>query len=80
MIISMASSSPEDAPRGIGFAFDRHRFNVATSRAQCRAMLVCSPRLLDADCKTVGQMRLVSAVSAFVERAQAAAGAARPSP
>jgi len=80
VIISMASSSPEDAPRGIGFAFDRHRFNVATSRAQCRAMLVCSPRLLDADCKTVGQMRLVSAVSAFVERAQAAAGAARPSP
>ena len=34
----------EDAPRGIGFAFDRHRFNVATSRAQCRAVLVCSPR------------------------------------
>ena len=66
----MASSSPEDAPRGVGFAFDRHRFNVATSRAQCRAVLVCSPRLLDADCKTVAQMRLVSAVCAFVERAQ----------
>ena len=55
----------------VGFAFDRHRFNVATSRAQCRAVLVCSPRLLDADCKTVGQMRLVSAVCAFVERALA---------
>jgi uncharacterized protein len=80
VIVSMASSSAEEAPRGIGFAFDRHRFNVATSRAQCRAVLVCAPRLLDADCKTVGQMRLVSAVSAFVERSQAAAGAARPSP
>ncbi len=79
VIVSMASSSPEEAPRGIGFAFDRHRFNVATSRAQCRAVLVCAPRLLDADCKTVGQMRLVSAVSAFVERARPA-GAARPSP
>ncbi len=79
VIVSMASSSPEEAPRGIGFAFDRHRFNVATSRAQCRAVLVCSPRLLDADCRTVGQMRLVSAVSAFVERAQAARSA-RPSP
>ena len=78
VIVSMASSSPEDAPRGIGFAFDRHRFNVATSRAQCRAVLVCSPRLLDADCKTVGQMRLVSAVSAFVERAQGGADVPPP--
>ena len=68
VLVSMASSTPDDAPRGIGFAFDRHRFNVATSRAQCRAVLVCSPRLLDADCKTVSQMRLVSAVSSFVER------------
>jgi uncharacterized protein len=72
VIVSMASSTAEDAPRGVGFAFDRHRFNVATSRAQCRAVLVCSPRLLDADCKTVTQMRLVSAVCAFVERAESA--------
>jgi len=69
VLVSMASSSPDDAPRGIGFAFDRHRFNVATSRAQCRAVLVCSPRLLDADCRTVAQMRLVSAVCRFVELA-----------
>jgi uncharacterized protein len=79
VVVSMASSTPEDAPRGIGFAFDRHRFNVATSRAQCRAVLVCSPRLLDADCKTVSQMRLVSAVSAFVERAEATSAAQRSS-
>jgi uncharacterized protein len=71
VLVSMASSSPDDAPRGIGFAFDRHRFNVATSRAQCRAVLVCSPRLLDADCRTVAQMRLVSAVCRFVELASA---------
>jgi uncharacterized protein len=69
VLVSMASSSPDDAPRGIGFSFDRHRFNVATSRAQCRAVLVCSPRLLDADCRTVAQMRLVSAVCRFVELA-----------
>ncbi len=69
VIVSMASSSAEDAPRGVGFAFDRHRFNVATSRAQCRAVLVCAPRLLDADCQTIEQMRLVSAVCRFVELA-----------
>jgi uncharacterized protein len=67
VIVSMASSTAEDAPRGIRFAFDRHRFNVATSRAQCRAVLVCSPRLLDASCRSVEQMRLVSAVCRFVE-------------
>ena len=69
VFVSMASSTSEDAPRGLGFAFDAHRFNVATSRAQCRAVLVCSPALLDADCRTVGQMRLVSAVCRFVELA-----------
>ena len=55
VLISMASSTAEDAPRGIGFAFNRHRVNVATSRAQCRVVLVCAPRLLDADCKTVAR-------------------------
>jgi uncharacterized protein len=70
VLVSMASSSSEDAPRGIGFAFDRHRVNVATSRAQCRVVLVCAPRLLDADCKTVEQMRLVNAVCRFAELAE----------
>ena len=67
VLISMASSTAEDAPRGIGFAFDRHRVNVATSRAQCRVVLVCAPRLLDADCKSVADMRLVNAVCRFAE-------------
>ena len=40
-----------------------HRLNVAISRAQCRAVLVCAPALLDADCTTIEQMRLVSAVA-----------------
>jgi uncharacterized protein len=61
VVVSMASSTPDDAPRGIGFAFDRHRFNVATSRAQCRAVLVCAPALLDVTAD-VEQMRLVAAV------------------
>jgi uncharacterized protein len=74
VFVSLASSSAEDAPRGIGFAFDRHRVNVATSRAQCRVVLVCAPRLLDADCKTVEQMRLVNAVCRFAELAGTEAG------
>jgi uncharacterized protein len=70
VLVSMASSSAEYAPRGIGFAFNRNRFNVATSRAQCRVVLVCAPRLLDVDCKTVEQVQLVNAVCRFVELAE----------
>jgi len=70
VIVSMASSTAEDAPRGVGFAFDSHRFNVATSRAQCRAVLASTVQLLDVDCQTIEQMKLVSAVCRFVELAQ----------
>ena len=69
VFVSFASSSGSDAPRGIQFAFDRHRVNVATSRAQCRAVLVYAPRLLDAECRTTDQLRLVNAVCRFVELA-----------
>ena len=70
VIVSLASSSGEEAPRGLGFVFNRNRINVATSRAQCRVELVCSPRLLEADCKTVEEMRLVNALCRFVELAR----------
>jgi uncharacterized protein len=69
VLVSLASSSGEEAPRGLAFVFDRNRINVATSRAQCRVELVCSPRLLEADCTTVAEMRLVNALCRFVELA-----------
>ena len=64
---SMASSSSEDVPRGLDFLFSRNRLNVAVSRAQCLAYIVASPRLLEASCKTVEQMRLVNALCRFAE-------------
>jgi uncharacterized protein len=67
---SMASSSAEDVPRGLDFLFSRNRLNVAVSRAQCRAVLVASPRLLEATCRTVEQMRLANALCALVESAE----------
>jgi predicted RecB family nuclease len=70
VIVSLASSSGEEAPRGLGFVFNANRINVATSRAQCRVELVCSPRLLEADCKTIDEMRLVNALCRFVELAE----------
>jgi len=42
---------------------------VAVSRAKCLAYLVAAPRLLDASCKTIEQMRMANALCLFVERA-----------
>ena len=67
---SMASSSGEEVPRGLDFLFSRNRLNVAISRAQCLAFLVASPRLLDANCRTIEQMRLANALCRFVELAE----------
>jgi uncharacterized protein len=67
---SMASSSGEDVPRGLDFLFSRNRLNVAISRAKCLAYLVASARLLDANSRTVEQMRLANALCRFVEQAR----------
>ena len=66
-IYSMASSSREDAPRDMSFLYSRNRLNVAISRARCVALLVASPTLLEAGCRTPEQMRMVDAMCRFVE-------------
>lgn len=68
-IYAMATSVPEDAPRGLGFLYDRHRLNVATSRARCASVLVASPALLHPTCATPKQLHLASALARFVEMA-----------
>ncbi len=46
-IVSMTASAPGDVPRGMGFLLSPNRINVAVSRAQWRAVIVCSPHLTD---------------------------------
>ena len=70
VIYSMTTSSAEDVPRGLDFLFDLRRLNVATSRAQAAAIVVASPKLLEAECKTPDQMRLMNAFCAAVEVAR----------
>jgi len=67
VIYSMATSSVDDAPRGMDFLFSLNRLNVAASRAQGLVILVCSPELLKARCRTPDQMRLASALCRLVE-------------
>ncbi len=66
---AMTCSSAEDAPRGIDFLFDKNRLNVAISRAQCLAILVYNPRLLDADCRSLDAMEQVDVICRLVELA-----------
>jgi uncharacterized protein len=77
VIYSMATSSPELAPRGMEFLYSLNRLNVATSRAQCAAIVVASPRLFEPDCKSPRQMRLANALCRFREMATALAVEAR---
>ena len=60
LILSMSSSSSETAPRGLEFLFNRHRLNVAISRAQCLSIVVGSPALAKTLCSTLEQARLVN--------------------
>lgn len=73
VIFSMASSSAEDAPRGVGFLLDSHRLNVAVSRAQAMAVVVGSPALLESPVSTPEQLRLVNALCRLVDLAESAA-------
>lgn len=68
-IYSMSTSSAEEAPHGMEFLYSLNRLNVATSRAQCLAVLVGSPDLVDVSCRTPRQMRLVNALARFIEMA-----------
>ena len=70
VIYSMATSSAAEAPRGIDFLYSLHRLNVAISRAQGMAILVCSPALLEIKAHTPEQMRLANALCRLVEMAR----------
>jgi len=70
VIYSMTTSSHADAPRGMEFLYSLNRLNVAVSRAQCVCILVASPTVFEADCRTPAQMRLANAYCRYLELAQ----------
>jgi predicted RecB family nuclease len=67
---SMATSTPEDAPRGMEFLYSLNRLNVAVSRAQCVAVIVASPALFQVQCKTPRQIELANAFCRYLEMAR----------
>ena len=66
----MATSRPEDAPRGMEFLYSLNRLNVASSRAKCLCLVVGSPTVFEPDCRTPRQMTLANAFCRYLELAQ----------
>jgi superfamily I DNA and/or RNA helicase len=68
-IYSTATSSHADAPRGMEFLYSLNRLNVATSRAKCASILVGSPQIFEAECRTPRQIQLANAFCRYLEMA-----------
>jgi uncharacterized protein len=69
VIYSCTSSSPQDAPRGMPFLYDPHRFNVATSRAQGVVIVVAAAKLFEPECRTPEQMLWANGLCRYREMA-----------
>jgi predicted RecB family nuclease len=68
-VFSLAASSGAHVPRRLDFLLDRHRLNVALSRAKTVAYVVGSPALLTSPVQTPEQLRLVNGLCRLVETA-----------
>ena len=65
----MSTSSHADAPRGMEFLYSPKRLDVAMPRAKCVCVLVASPSLFEAQCRTLRQMQLANAFARYLELA-----------
>jgi len=72
VIVSLCASTLDEAPRGPEFLLSPHRLNVAVSRAQALAIVVGSPELLEARCRSVEEMRLLNLLCHLVQYAEGA--------
>jgi uncharacterized protein len=69
IILSTATSTPEDAPRGMEFLYSLNRLNVAVSRARAVFILVANPSLFEPECRSPHQMQLANAICRLKEMA-----------
>jgi predicted RecB family nuclease len=63
VIVSLATSTPDDLPRHVDFFYSKNRLNVAISRARTLAVVLADPKLLELDAKTVEHLRLVNTLA-----------------
>jgi len=67
VIISLATSSPDDLPRHVDFFYSKNRLNVAISRARTLAVILANPRLLELDAQTVEHLQLVNTLAWLID-------------
>lgn len=60
VIFSLCVSDASESPRGIDFLYDKHRINVAISRAQSLAIIVGNPALFNTSVTSHHQMEKVN--------------------
>ena len=70
VIVSLAASTADDAPRGLEFLLDRNRLNVALSRAKTNSYLVHSPELIRSRFNNVEDVKAVSRLAGLLEFAK----------
>jgi predicted RecB family nuclease len=63
VIVSLATSTPDDLPRHVDFFYSKNRLNVAISRARTLAIVLANPKLLELDARTVEHLRLVNTLA-----------------
>lgn len=63
VFFSLCTSDASESPRGIDFLFDKHRINVAISRAQALAIIVGNPDLFCTPVNSLSQMKKVNVLS-----------------
>jgi uncharacterized protein len=68
VIISLATSTPDDLPRHVDFFYSKNRLNVAISRARTLTVVLANPRLLELDAKSVEHLRLVNTLAWLTAR------------
>ena len=66
VFLSMCTSDASESPRGLDFLLDRHRINVAISRAQTLAVVIANPAIGRAQASSVDQLRLLNLFDALV--------------
>lgn len=75
VIVSLTTSTHDEAPRGMSFLYSANRLNVATSRAKGLCILVGNPALFEPECKTPEHIRLANAFCRYRELAAVVDGA-----
>jgi len=63
VFFSLCSSDATESARGIDFLFDKHRINVAMSRAQSMAIVVGNPSLFNTPVNSLKKMEKVNVLS-----------------